>query len=55
MITEEYGQFQIECDECGKYVPGFDTFEDALDYAKENGWKIKKVNGEWWNDCQDCE
>ena len=54
MIEKEYEEFNLECDECGRYVPRFDTFQDALDYSDEMGWGKKKVNGEWENYCDDC-
>ena len=55
MITKEYEVFGLECDKCGRYVPAFNTLQDALDYAEEMGWSKEKVNGEWENYCEDCQ
>lgn len=55
MIEKEYGKYNLECDICGRYIPKFDTFQDALDYAQDMGWTKKKENGEWINICEDCQ
>lgn len=39
MIDREYGKFALICDVCGEEVNGFETFEDALDYAQNEGWE----------------
>lgn len=43
------------CDECGEE---FETFEEDLllakDILKEEGWRIKKVAGEWEHYCKEC-
>jgi hypothetical protein len=54
MIVKEYGKWYIECDICGCYVPGFISFDDAVDYAKENGWTFNKNGKEWENYCPEC-
>lgn len=57
MIEKEYSKYNIVCDGCGKMCPGFDTFQDALDYAKEYGWSYKterRPGAEWENYCEDC-
>lgn len=55
MISKEYDKYTLECDCCGRYISNFDTFEDALYYAKEMGWKRKLEKGEWINICEDCQ
>ena len=55
MIEQEYGKFSLVCSICNTtYIPGFETFQDAVDYAKENGWKIEKENGQWEDICPEC-
>jgi len=54
MIDKTYGKYDLECDSCGESEVNMDSFDDALNYAKENGWKIKKINGEWKHYCPDC-
>lgn len=29
----------LTCDICGEEIDGFDTFDDALDYSREEGWE----------------
>ena len=53
-IEKEYGEFQIVCDDCGYYVPGFDRFSEALDYCGDEGWKAFKVKDEWNHFCPVC-
>ena len=54
-ISKQYTEFHLECDECGELVSPFDTFQDALDYAKDRGWKIRRGGGEWWMECDECK
>ena len=51
MIEKEYGKFNLECDDCGMYIPQLVTFQDAINYE---GWTKRNVNGEWENYCEDC-
>ncbi len=53
-IIRNYNEYYLECDECGRCVPKFDSFDEALEYAKEMDWKLKRVGNEWWTDCNDC-
>jgi len=45
----------IFCDTCGDAdnYEGTD-FYDALKEAREDGWKIKKLFGEWKHYCPEC-
>ena len=55
MITKEYGDYILSCDICGGPADKkFDTFSEAVDYKKPNGWKVRKVNGEWKDTCPEC-
>lgn len=44
---------QVVCDNCGE---GFecDSWEEAQEEMKSQGWKTKKLNGEWVNYCKEC-
>ena len=55
MIDKEHGEFILSCDYCGEEVSGFDDFYDAVDYKKDNGWKSKKIKGEWNDVCPECQ
>lgn len=46
--------FVLTCDFCGNEIKYFDTFQEARDYSKENGWQSKYKNNQWNNVCYDC-
>jgi Fe2+ or Zn2+ uptake regulation protein len=54
MIDKAYDNYILVCDGCGESET-FDSFQDALDYAKENNWVIKKHETDWINYCKDCK
>lgn len=59
MITKEYGKFVLVCDICGEEVGDFDTFDDALDYSRDEVWKSdrgEQLNLEdgWIDICPIC-
>lgn len=55
MINKIKGRWYIVCDGCSDNED-FMTFEDALDHAKDNDWKIEKNDkGEFENYCPDCK
>ena len=56
-MIEQRGEWKyaLICDECGHEVKYFNTFDEAVEYKKENGWKSKRVDGEWVNVCPDCQ
>ena len=49
------GRYVLVCDECGHEVKYFDTFQEAVDYKKENSWRSKKDGDEWLDVCPDCQ
>lgn len=53
-IEKEYGKFIPVCDGCLATLDDCDTFQDAVDECKENGWRNVKVNGTWQNRCPKC-
>jgi hypothetical protein len=42
VISREYGEFTLVCDICGEEIGGFSTFDEALDYKINEGWKSKR-------------
>ena len=54
MIDKEYGKFILGCDICNHEVKFFDSFDEARDYTRDNGWVISKKDGEWLNVCPSC-
>lgn len=56
MIEKEFFGFVINCDECSNYL-NCDVYEDfggAIQMAKDEGWKIRKIDGEWQHFCPVC-
>ena len=55
-IQKEYGYEILTCDICIEPVEhAFDTWDEAIDYKKEHGWKAKKDDNEWIDVCPDCQ
>ena len=46
--------YWLTCDNCGEDFD-LETFDDAVDYKKENGWLSEKYNGEWQDICPECQ
>lgn len=46
-------QYHRVCDNCGKYSPSADTYNGALDVAKESGW-VHIVDGNK-DYCPECK
>lgn len=45
----------LVCDICDFEVKDFETFGEAVDYKKDNGWKSKKIEDYGWIDkCPKC-
>lgn len=51
------GNIEITCDVCGQTVFNADTeiFTDAIQDAKDEGWTIRRLSGNWHHACPDCE
>ena len=47
----------IDCDKDEEFespIDGIPDHEEAIEEAKENGWEIEKVEGEWEHMCPCC-
>lgn len=43
------------CDNCGKHSPMADSYNEAIDMAKDSGW-IRRYNDDKWEDyCPECK
>lgn len=54
--SDRYKQFQVFCDYCDE-TELFDTggnWQVLINTVKEYGWKIKKVNDDWFHKCPTC-
>jgi len=55
-----YHGYEMECNSCYEllcvesYNETRENFMDAISHAKDEGWKIKKVNGRWKHYCPSC-
>lgn len=55
MIDKQHGEYTRSCDICGEVIPEtFPDFYDAVQFKKDNGWKSRKINGEWHDVCPEC-
>lgn len=56
MIQKQEGLFVVHCDECTEYLEtGCDDFHDAIQYLKDEQWRISKdEDDEWIHLCTEC-
>lgn len=55
MIDRFENMYTLTCDICGEEYPEtFFDFYDAVQAKKDNGWKSRKINGEWADICDKC-
>ena len=55
MISIDNGMFYLSCDVCGDIAePAFETFDEAVDYKVDEGWKSQRRDSEWEDVCPDC-
>ncbi len=43
------------CDICDNETGVFDTFQDAIEHMKNEGWKAHKTNDGWEHICPECK
>ena len=55
MIEREWDGFTLTCDICGHEIKPFDSFQEAVQYKKDEGWRSQKRDGEWEDICPDCQ
>ena len=55
-MIERFGSdYELTCDICGHSVVGFDDFEEAVDYKKDEGWISQNTSHGWEDICPDCQ
>lgn len=56
MIDKYRGKYYIRCDTCNTTAGEFDSFNNAVTYAKTNGWRLAKSKGNkpMRNYCPEC-
>ena len=57
MIEKEYGEYILICDVCGDATAGegWQTFQEAVQHKRDNGWRWRKIDGEWEDICPECQ
>ncbi|KRQ86029.1 hypothetical protein ABG79_02161 [Caloramator mitchellensis] len=53
MIDKQYGKHILVCNMCGEEYE-FDSYDEAIKYMRENGWRSKNYGGEWEDICDIC-
>jgi len=48
---EDFGDMEITCDMCGSNDIYDPAFKVALQEAKDDGWIIRKIDGDWRHFC----
>lgn len=55
MIDRQGGKILVECDSCDEVL---DTetadFEEAREAMKREGWRTRRLGGEWVHSCASC-
>jgi hypothetical protein len=55
MIDKNYEGYMLCCDICMEENEGpFEHFADAVEHKLGNGWKSRKIKGEWHDVCPEC-
>ena len=56
MIDRQHGYILFECDSCGETFNAEKTgdFNEAWAAAKRDGWRTRKIAGEWIHCCERC-
>ena len=56
MINRSRFEQQLVCDDCGDEGETFDNddFRRMIANAKDDGWSIRLVRGEWTHTCRQC-
>ena len=56
MIDRQGNKVLIECDSCDEVFEGHQDgpFEEVWPEARREGWKVRKIAGEWLHGCPKC-
>lgn len=54
MIDKLYDQYEMICDICDDTGIPCDTFNECRHVMRDQGWRTKKVDGEWMDMCPSC-
>jgi hypothetical protein len=55
MIERCGDEYELICDHCEEPIGGFNGFDDAVQYKKDNRWtSAKGASGQWYELCHEC-
>lgn len=59
MISREYSEFILTCDNCGEEIAGFNDLTDCIEYMEEHEWEGSRdvdISGSdrWEDVCEQC-
>jgi uncharacterized C2H2 Zn-finger protein len=55
MIDRQRGKILVECDSCDQVLDTeTDDFTTALALVRREGWRMRKIAGEWLHGCPKC-
>jgi hypothetical protein len=55
MILHEYGKYNLYCDFCGCLIAEFDSFDEAEDYSRDEGYAVFGREGKPCDSCYECK
>ena len=53
--NRDFETMDFECDTCSIGATYEGDWQECVDAAKEDGWKIRKVDGDWKHTCSECD
>lgn len=55
MINKKGERYELICDACGVTVEEIESFDEAVEFKKENEWRSHQFRtGEWEDLCPEC-
>ena len=54
-IEREGREFYVNCDFCSNDICDYNSFQEAVEGKKVNGWKNVNIKGEWFDKCPVCQ
>ena len=53
-IRKHDGCYILNCCVCNNATVAVMDYDAAMWHKRENGWRARRVDGEWWDVCPDC-
>lgn len=55
MLDMEYGNYFVVCDGCHEVLDGFESFDEAVEGIKDEGWSTNKEGVVYEHYCPACQ